>query len=402
MLQIPKLEELLHDTKEILVHHAEREKSKGEKFNIFSILKMESKENGTHSAFLGELLNPNGTHLKGSIFLELFLQVINEDNEEKALLKPQSAKVHLEYSIGRRDDKMKQGGRVDIFLTDNTNHISIENKIYAGDQNAQIERYHNYKKGKNTVFYLTLFGTEASKESRGKLVANEHYFTLSYKSHIIQWLTLCVDKAEDSPILKSSIQQYILLIKKLTFTMDNQSEKELIDVMLKYYEEASFIAANFVKTQASIGELVRKSVIGLLKERLSDTYIVSAGKPTNNLYSQIWIYLKGINGIFFGIESFSGLGHYDGDLFIGIFDNSKLNKKSYANKRVYKTKGKWINPNLLKAYDGYVMNLRNPATAQRLHTDNEFREAFIHHIVLEIEEYLSAETEPLLNFLKSK
>lgn len=47
-------------------------KNKGELFNTFSILKMETAENKTHSNFIAELLNPKGSHLKGSIFLERF------------------------------------------------------------------------------------------------------------------------------------------------------------------------------------------------------------------------------------------------------------------------------------------------------------------------------------------
>ena len=34
----------------------------GENFNIFKILKMETKEVKTHSAFLAELLNPKGSN----------------------------------------------------------------------------------------------------------------------------------------------------------------------------------------------------------------------------------------------------------------------------------------------------------------------------------------------------
>ena len=49
---------------------------KGENFNIFSVLNMESNENATHSAFLGEILNPRGSHLFKTKFLE-FLNIWN-------------------------------------------------------------------------------------------------------------------------------------------------------------------------------------------------------------------------------------------------------------------------------------------------------------------------------------
>ncbi|HEY9543015.1 PD-(D/E)XK nuclease family protein [Prevotella sp.] len=50
--------------------------NRGETFNMFSILKMESNETATHSAFLAELLNPHGSHGCGSAFLSAFLRQV--------------------------------------------------------------------------------------------------------------------------------------------------------------------------------------------------------------------------------------------------------------------------------------------------------------------------------------
>ena len=72
-MQFKSIKNILDSTKTIVEHQNILERIKGEKFNVFSILKMESKENDTHSNFIGELLNPQGSHFKGSIFLKLFL-----------------------------------------------------------------------------------------------------------------------------------------------------------------------------------------------------------------------------------------------------------------------------------------------------------------------------------------
>ena len=131
---------------------------------------MEHKENGTHSAFLGELLDPKGSHAKGNLFLRLFLESV--DNNTIHLEK---ASVILEKHIGKRDDAKLLGGRVDIYITDHVNSICIENKIYAADQNVQLQRYCNHNKENNTVYYLTLGGSDASPESKGKLVLDKDY-----------------------------------------------------------------------------------------------------------------------------------------------------------------------------------------------------------------------------------
>jgi hypothetical protein len=64
MVSANNIKQLLSNTKTVIDQHKAIEKSKGENFNVFTILKMERKENGTHSAFLAELLNPKLARIK--------------------------------------------------------------------------------------------------------------------------------------------------------------------------------------------------------------------------------------------------------------------------------------------------------------------------------------------------
>ena len=52
----------------------EEKRKRGENFNIFDVLGLSTSEVRLHSAFLAELLNPNGNHGLGNQFLEAFLQ----------------------------------------------------------------------------------------------------------------------------------------------------------------------------------------------------------------------------------------------------------------------------------------------------------------------------------------
>ncbi|MEM6737710.1 MAG: PD-(D/E)XK nuclease family protein [Bacteroidota bacterium] len=129
------LESLLNRVKLLIDHKNEVERLKGEQFNIFSILKMETSENATHSAFLSALLDPLSTHGYGNLFLSLFLEEIGVDSKEFDL---SSASVSTEYFIGKVNYDMNVGGRIDILIRDAyQNSICIENKIYAGDQQGQ-------------------------------------------------------------------------------------------------------------------------------------------------------------------------------------------------------------------------------------------------------------------------
>lgn len=231
---------LLASTHQIIRHQKELEVARGESFNIFSILKLETKENQTHSAFIAELLDPTGTHNMGSIFLKCFLEAL----QFKKAFDVETAAVHREFFVGQICHQKKTGGRIDILLVDaDGNSISIENKIYAGDQIHQVQRYVNYNRSKNTVYYLTLFGDEPAEESKGLLVPKDDYECISYASLIVDWLEACQREAVQVPILRESVRQYIILIKKLTHQLlDEDMENEIKTLVSKNYTAARAIS----------------------------------------------------------------------------------------------------------------------------------------------------------------
>ncbi|WP_179008293.1 PDDEXK-like family protein [Winogradskyella forsetii] len=324
-----KLKSLLLITGRIVDYHNKLTIAKGEHFNLFSVLKIETREDKTHSAFLAELLNPNGSHQMGDIFLKLFLNVVNyeEDSIEKNNIlydafNSKEALVTTEFYIGKVDLKNETGGRIDVFLKDKAgNTISIENKIYAKDQLKQIKRYFNYNHLKNKVFYLTLKGSNPEKNSRLNLKSGEHFYNISYREHIVEWLELCLKEVPNFSGLREAINQYILLIKKLTNTMNTENEKELLEIMMANIEESKFIADNYDKALRKLRHNFRENVIEVLRMRLNESnYQIDAGSPVKNKFSQIWIRLRSNPNPYFlfGVESFSGAGLKDGDMFVGI------------------------------------------------------------------------------------
>jgi len=376
------IEELLSKINIKIEHQNEIEKLKGEKFNIFSILKMETKENATHSAFLGELLNPKGTHLKGNIFLDLFLKSIGNDklNINKQL-DVNSTTVTLEYAIGFSDYDKKTGGRIDIYLKDKYNHtISIENKIYAQDQYAQIERYYNHNKLNNTVYYLTLFGDDPTFESKGELEQGKHYYKISYKVKILEWLNSCLKEAADSPILRETIKQYIILIKKFTHTMENTEEEKLKEIILQNFEAASCIAAKFNIAKDQFCEEIRQKVFDKLKEDLKDNYSIKKDLFQNKI-SQIKI-----NPIKYkDSETSFTIENFNEKLMIGIFNSAGL--------RFIETEDVeyWQNKKPFDDFEDHEINLSESKTISRLNMDKNFRDGFIKHIVNEIKAYVADE-----------
>ena len=134
-------------------------------FNIFKVLGVQNKE-VILCRFLGELLNPQGSHACGSVFLNKFIKnVLNDDITDDI----DNANVKLE-------DATDENRRVDIVIYTGSKKYPIEVKIWAGDQEKQLSDYYInfFKESKDDViFYITPDGHEPSKYSKGKLESNQ-------------------------------------------------------------------------------------------------------------------------------------------------------------------------------------------------------------------------------------
>lgn len=231
----------------------EEARKRGEKYNIFSVLGIETSEVQTHSAFLASLLNPDGNHGVGSAFLDAFVREMNLGDLQ---LDTTNSQVNVEY--------VTCDGRIDILIFDNNKKaIIVENKIYAGDQYEQLKRYDDYAKQQFNngyrLLYLTLDGHNPSKESIKDLNDNQ-YLRLAYNNNfnigdeessdssnlinqdILHWLEECVKIAYNKPLVRETIIQYQSLIKSLTsMNNENETKQEIIKLFAtkENYETAA-------------------------------------------------------------------------------------------------------------------------------------------------------------------
>jgi len=232
---------------------------RGDFFNVFNILGLRSNETRTHSAFLAELLNPNGSHGMGDAYLKSFISCMNLESLQLNL---QHAYVEVERSIGEIDENYDNGGRIDIIIVSDDKAIIIENKIYAQDQYKQLVRYNNYAKDTFSdyrLLYLTLDKDAASDASTQtddeQLLPNIDYYPITYRNDIIPWLDVCVSGTpKDSPV-EVIINQYKNLLKELTNTMEEN--KIVLNVLAK--EENWACTLEVLKNADSWKEEVWKS-----------------------------------------------------------------------------------------------------------------------------------------------
>lgn len=210
-----KLEELMN---EIAERSGGRELSDNHKrnFNIFSVLKIETKE-VILCRLLRELLDPVGCHDMGCYPLYHFVKhtlEISDFTESDA----RGTKVVVE-------DLIDGGRRVDLVIQTPKGVLPIEVKIWAKDQEAQLwDYYHYYKKRdvlyQDKVYYLTPWEWTPSKKSRGQLELEKDIKMLSFRENIQLWLRLCRDYSADETVK--------LCIHQLT---------EVIDIMTKEVKE---------------------------------------------------------------------------------------------------------------------------------------------------------------------
>ena len=246
---------ILNETQTINESYNRVAEATGEKFNIFSILQMESDEVATHSRFIAELLNREGSHGQRDKFLSLFIKRFAGEHNFVS----ETSKVFVEYHVGKVE--IENGGRIDILLKDDENNIiMIENKIYAVEKQNQLVRYKNaFPKGK--LFYLTLFG----KESKN-YIADKPYSVLSYETNIIDWLEDCKKESVNIPILRESITQYINLVKKLTHqNLNKRMNQDVINRILRDTNSLSAYKALF-DLQKDLKKTIILSIIKKIRE----------------------------------------------------------------------------------------------------------------------------------------
>jgi len=254
------IQQFFQEVENICTHEQELQKEryhKGENYNLFSILRIEGSEL-KHSALIANLLDPEGSHGCGDAFLRAFFEIALKGTAYpfESNTPPQS---YTEYYTGPIAGDT--GGRIDILVKSSHYGLIIENKIYAGDQDKQLTRYDNY--GKETfgadgylLVYLTLYGCDASKESTATKSAEEvGYLRLSYAEDILRWLEQCVRLADNKPLVRESLNQYIRTIKQLTYQDMNQ--EDIIDLAVDHPE----VVATLSSKLNAIAQGIRKKYI---------------------------------------------------------------------------------------------------------------------------------------------
>lgn len=208
--------DLLNDLLKDIDNFKKIEDSFNDRPNIFSILKVETREI-RHSNILAWLLNPKENHNLNTLFLEKFINTfIKENKQDYCYLKKSNL---LEFKV------LREWKNIDLLLLNNKDKIAIviENKIHTGEHDNQLERYYNtmredYPDLKIAYIYLTLDGENAPYLS-------DVWKPMSYKV-ILEILDNIINKHELNETVNLILNNYIETLRSL-INMENPEIKEL-------------------------------------------------------------------------------------------------------------------------------------------------------------------------------
>ena len=310
--EIHNIQNLLDKVGAVVRSYAEKRKKTDADFNIFRVCRVDHYET-IHSAILAEWINPNGS----CVLAESFLRALFRKLDIAYPFNFQAYRVHTEFII---TDKR----RIDILIEDGTYAVVIENKIYADDQNNQLNDYSTYLKRQyrsecSMLYYLTLQGHDPSEYSCSD---SSIYAKISYRDHIISWLEECAKIAADHPVIQNTIYQYVNHLKSITgMTMDKNFDKELADIIFaskENFEAAQTIADNLEEIKNNWRQRFWDALLAVLAQN----HVPAAVSGDMALVAES-IYPD--KQIFFGIE-WNRISHI---LRCGIFCNDPKNCREW-------------------------------------------------------------------------
>ena len=236
--QVQRVESILKRIRELKGEDEKAAKATGKHFNVFSVPGFGYNELD-HSAFFANLLNPEGTHSQGVVFLRHFLKQLDSFACENL----EGFKVTREAYVG-------DYGQIDILLEKDDACIIIENKIKINpkDEDRQLNRYYTYAKEKGLqdeqikLIYLTPDGRKPCKISLSSEDCQRYLdikllILMSYKSHILKWMEDCLKEVAKTAPIREVLFQYQALVKGLSGQPINKElTMKISDILIKNYD----------------------------------------------------------------------------------------------------------------------------------------------------------------------
>jgi len=220
--------------------------------NIFDVLKVETNE-VRHSNFVAWLLDPNGSHKLGNIFLKRFLRQVFASNKFSSV-----SSIDVEAFPLEKVQIQREWKNIDILISSDEFVVCIENKIFSKEHSNQLNRYktiieENFPNQIKTFVYLSPEGIPSETET-------ESYEPLSYEflvDLIERVVSVHGDTFDDQ--VKTYLKDYAVTVRR--DIMKNDELTELAKTIYKNHKEIlDFIAENRPEFVNRVHKLMSNSI----------------------------------------------------------------------------------------------------------------------------------------------
>lgn len=282
---ISKVNNILELVKNRKKNEAAADSFSSKSFNIFEVLGVESKE-VTISRFIAWLLDPNGDHGQGILFLDSFFKNVLKPSTAYSKEQLSALRIETEYPV---DTEFNAGARrIDIVLHDHKMFIPIEVKIYAGDQKAQCYDYYQFAHAKDfqsKLYYLTRYGYQPSESSllsidgKSRLV-DENIRCISFQEDIWDWLS---EAKTSNDLLNNLIEGFLKSISEFTgrkVMLKNQDISKILIRDIETFKTANEIAkaAEYAKVELMLNFFTKLSEE---MDKIADKYNINKTTATD-------------------------------------------------------------------------------------------------------------------------
>lgn len=205
------MQELIGQVADIVEEYRSKREQIGLNYNVFTLMDIERREEETHEYMIYSILNYRNSDRRKE-FIEQFLISMGIP---KSFLREQ-------WTV-EREHYTEKHGRLDLFFKPSGHGkkcVVVELKVDAEDQPRQLKRYEDYVRvcryQEYRIIYLTLDGRDPEEQSYEGMVHPEWLMRKSFGEDVLNWLEGCIEICQDKNVDAGFMQQYWILLKKLT------------------------------------------------------------------------------------------------------------------------------------------------------------------------------------------
>jgi hypothetical protein len=194
------------------------------RYNIFDILGITEKE-VLMCRYLADLLNPEGRHGCGILFLQSFFRDILKVTDANDLL--------LTHTDVDREYVIDNDRRIDLVIRNSRFFIPVEVKIHADEQEGQCYDYAQYARNAPLI-YLTRKGDAPSLYSRKEkggtaILSPDRILCVSWERDIYHWLERLLEHIREP--IQSDVIQYMDAIRMTEAERGRKIMEKTLDLL---------------------------------------------------------------------------------------------------------------------------------------------------------------------------